>query len=236
MRRTGRRRSGQLGLSFPLSARCHFQSFTVGENAELVRRLEDLDRGSPAFHGYYLFGAPGAGRTHLLQAACHRHGARGRAMYLPLGDPAVTPALLEGLDSRYLVALDDVDTWIGDVDAEQALLGLYQGLHAGGGRLLVSAGAPVGRLEFRLPDLRSRLRALASYQVVAPADADKAEVLMRHARERGLTLKQPVVDFWLRRSTRDLGTLLDELDRLDAAAMAAQRRLTVPFLKDVLGL
>jgi len=223
----------QLALRFPLSARCHFDGFVTGGNGELVRRLESLDAGDPAFHGYLLYGPPGVGRTHLLQAACHRHGSGG-AIYLPL--PQVTPAMLEGLDTRHLVALDDVEAWLGDAAAEAALLGLYQGLVATGGRLLVSAAVPAGELQCHYPDLASRLRALAAYRVEGLDDAGKAQVLKRLAQERGLVLSQPVLDFWLTRSARDLAVLVDQLERLDAAAMAAQRRVTVPLLKQVLGL
>jgi len=224
-------RGRQLALRFPLSSRYHFDSFVAGANGELVRRLETLDAEDPAFHGYLLYGPAGVGRTHLLQAACHRHAS---AIYLPLRE--VTPAMLEGLDTRHLVALDDVEAWLGDATAEAALLGLYQGLHASGGRLLVSAAAPAVELDCHYPDLASRLRALAAYRVEALDDADKARVLARLARERGLVLSQPVLHFWLTRGTRDLAVLLEQLERLDAAAMAAQRRVTVPLLKQVLGL
>ncbi len=228
-----RARGTQLALRFPLSARCHFESFVPGANAELVRRLEDLDAGERGFRGYLLFGEAGVGKSHLLQAACHRHGAGG-AMYLPLTE--VAPAMLEGLETRYLVALDDVDAWLGDAAAERALLALYQGLLERRGRLLVSAAGPPGGLTCHFADLASRLGGLAAYRVHALADADKADVLQRLARERGLALPRPVLDFWLARGSRDMAVLLDQLEALDEAAMAAQRRLTVPLVKDVLGL
>tara|TARA_Y100001933_G_scaffold180835_1_gene179337 strand:- start:1028 stop:1720 length:693 start_codon:yes stop_codon:yes gene_type:complete len=226
-------RSAQLALRFPLSARCHFESFVPGRNAELVRRLEELDAEADGFRGYLLFGDAGVGKTHLLQAACHRHGAGG-AMYLPLAE--VAPAMLEGLETRDLVALDDVDAWLGNVEAERALLALYQGLLTRGGRLLVSAARPAGGLACHFPDLASRLGGLAAYRVHALADGERADVLRRLASERGLALPGPVLDFWLARGPRDLAVLLDQLDALDEAAMAAQRRLTVPLVKDVLGL
>jgi DnaA family protein len=228
----------QLTLSFPLSSRARFDSFVAGPNGEVVRRLEQLMQEDP-FTGCFLHGAAGVGRTHLLQAVCHHHGAAGAlggAIYLPLSDPAVTPASLEGLDVLPLVALDDVDAWLGQADAELALLTLYQGLQVAGGRLLVSAGLPATRLSFCYADLASRFRGLPTYQVLALADADKARVLTRMAQDRGLQLSPTVLDFWLARSARNMASLVDELERLDHAAMAAQRPLTVPLLKRVLGL
>lgn len=232
---------GQLALKFPLSTRYRFDTFVAGANPELMRFLETLPE-QAGFAGALLHGPAGAGRTHLLQAACHAQGeaaaggAAPGAIYLPLNDPALLPASLEALDTLELVAVDDVDAWIGQPEHERALLDLYQGLHARGGHLLVSARLPAAGLRFHYHDLASRLGGLPSYRVRPLGDADKAGVLRRLAAERGLELPAAVLDFWLARSARDLPSLLDDLDRLDGAAMAAQRRLTVPLLKQVLGL
>jgi len=243
MSRTGAPRHGaaqpsgaQLALRFPLSSRASFATFEAGGNRELVRRLESLDEAPNEFRGYFLYGAPGVGRSHLLQAACQRHGAAAGAIYLPVANPGMTPALLEGLDSRRLVALDDVEAWIGQADAEEALLHLYQSLVAAAGRLLITASLPAARLHFHYADLASRLRGLPAYQVQPLDDAGKSRVLAGLARDRGLELSAAVLDFWLARRARDLPALLEDFERLDTAAMAAQRRITVPLVKQVLGL
>jgi DnaA-homolog protein len=229
-------RGAQLALRFPPSSRATFDSFEAGANVELISRLRALDQGNTAFCGYYLFGTPGIGRSHLLQAACQRHGSGAGAIYLPLANVDLRPGLLEGLDSRRLVALDDIECWLGNADAEMALLGLYQELVSAGGRLLISAGQPAAALRFHFADLASRLRALPAYQVQPLDDAGKARILVRLAARRGLELSVAVLDFWLARSARDLPSLLDEFDRLDTAALAGQRRITVPLVKEVLDL
>ena len=231
-------RGVQLTLEFPLSAWSRFDTFVTGRNGDLIRRLE-VFAAQTTFGGCLVYGPAGGGRTHLLQAVCHRHGAGaagGGAIYLPLADPAVRPDALDGLENLDLVALDDVDHWLGGAEAERALLALYQGLEARDGRLLLSAAEPAVRLAFAFADLASRLRALPGYQVHTLPDADKAEVLKRLAGERGLKLSKAVLTFWLSRSRRNLTSLVDQLDRLDSAAMAEQRRVTVPLVKRVLGL
>lgn len=225
----------QLALRFPLSPRATFDDYLPGGNMELLRRLEDLDAGVTDFRGYLLFGQPGCGRSHLLQAACHAHADRG-AIYLPLADPLVATELLDGLDVLRLVALDDVQAWLGLEAAERALLALYQGLAARGGRLLVSGDRPPAALDCRFADLCSRLRGLAAYEVHELDDAGRSRLLARRAGERGLDLPAAVLDFWLSRGPRNVPDLLGQLDRVDEAAMAAQRRVTVPLVKQVLGL
>jgi DnaA family protein len=229
-------RGRQLALRFPLADTARFETFEPGDNAELVRRLQGLADEAPVFRGCYLFGPAGAGRSPLLQAACQRHADGRGAIYLPLAEPGFGPDMLAGLASRGLVALDDIEALIGNPEAEAAVLALYQELQAAGGRLLVAAMPPPASLVCHYPDLASRLRGLPAYRVRPLDDAGKARVLARLADRRGLETSRAVLDFWLARSPRDLPALLRQLEALDTAAMAAQRQLTIPLIKEVLGL
>jgi len=66
-------------------------------------------------------------------------------------------------------------------------------------------------------------------------DDGRAEVLRLRAQRRGLQLDTAAIDWLLKRVDRDLGSLTALLDRLDRESLAAQRRVTVPFLRQVLG-
>lgn len=228
--------SGQLVLPFPINQRCVFDNFQIGANRELYEALQDLPD-LTAFAGCWLWGTSGVGVSHLLQASCQHFAERGRSVaYLPLARLARRPAILDGLERCDLVALDDVHVWAGQAALEAALVGLYQDLLAGKRRLLVGALAPAAQAGFTLADLRSRFAGLTAYQVRALDDPGKAQLLRRLAGERGLTLSDAVLSFWLSRSDRSVARLVAQLDELDAAALRAQRTVTVPLLKEVLGL
>ncbi len=62
----------------------------------------------------------------------------------------------------------------------------------------------------------------------------RAEALQRRAQWRGFSLPDDTADYLLARVGRDTGSLFRLLDRLDRAALAAQRRLTIPFVRSVL--
>lgn len=85
-----------------------------------------------------------------------------------------------------------------------------------------------------LPDLRSRLGACQQALLKPLDDAERRDVLRKQAAERGIELDDTVLDWLFNRYARDLGALLDLLDRLDQASLAAQRRITVPFLRGFL--
>ena len=64
--------------------------------------------------------------------------------------------------------------------------------------------------------------------------ADRAQALQLRATHRGLDLPDETASYLLSRSRRDMASLYDVLDVLDEEALRAQRRLTVPFVRDVL--
>lgn len=226
----------QLALPFPIKARFVLANFEVGENAEVVHRLE-ADADPAAFSGLWLWGSAAVGVSHLLHGACHCHAGRSRRVaYLPLSAVDRDPAVLEGLERYELLALDDVEAWADDRRLEAGLMGLYERLVASRARLIVGAKLPASESGFGLADLASRLASLPSYEVRPLSDEGKSRLLRRLAKERGLDLSDAVLGYWLARSHRSLERLLADLDLIDAEAMRAQRVVTVPLLKDVLGL
>jgi len=225
----------QLTIPLEVTAPCDFAGFEAGSNGELLARLRAL-ASRPEPGGLWIWGGAGSGRSHLLQALCREAGEHGyRAAYLPLERVPSGSGVLEGLDAD-LLTLDDVEVWLGDADLEAVLVGAYQRQLERGGPLVVSATAPAGRVHFALNDLASRFRALSSYRVEPLDDDALRHAPAVHARRRGLILSAPTLDFWLTRSRRCLPVLLAELESLDRASLVAQRRVTIPLLKEVLGL
>ena len=226
----------QLLLGVRLRAVSTMASFHPGQNGGVLAALEARAT-TPDLSPVWIWAAPGAGRSHLLQATCGLAGARGRrAGYLPLGEVRATPQIAAGFEQLDVVCLDDFECVAGDAGWEQVLFTLYNELHERGGNLVISAGsAPLG-LRVRLPDLASRLSASVVFQLRPLSESDQGEALVGRARALGIELPDDTLQYLQRRLPRDLATLCDALDRLDGAALSAQRRLTVPFVRSVLQL
>ena len=225
--------SAQLPLAFKAGSDQRFVDF-LGQDA--VRRAIEQAACGESAHAVFLAGPAGSGKSHLLRAAVsHAHALGRAAAYVPLARMAPMLAqALDGLEHRQLVCMDDVQAVAGDANAEEALFHFYNRAKAAGAALVFAAGAMPAQLGIRLPDLVSRLEQGLRLNLEVLDEAGKRQVLAQRAARRGLQIDEAVVDYLFTRVSRDLQSLGELLDRLDHASLAAQRRLTIPFIKTVL--
>lgn len=225
----------QLTLSVKLRQDASFENFLGAANIKNSKILLHAIKSGELF--VYLCGDQSSGKTHLLNASCNALEAQGkRVMFLSLKDiGAFDKQLFDGLESFDAVMLDDIDLLFGDLENEEALFDLYNRLRADGKMLLVSASQPVASHTLKLADLRSRLGAGLLLQLFKLTDEEKEEALKSKAKDKGLLLGDDAAAYIMKRSDRSLDELFALLDQLDDASLSAQRRLTVPFVKSVLG-
>lgn len=220
-----------LALRYPPEQR--LESF-VAAPAGALEQLRGL-AATPGADWIYLEGPPGAGKTHLGLGVCaEAEGAGRRAAYLPLR--AARGRLREALEAQEadVVALDGLEAIAGDRGDEVALFDFHNRMRAAGaGVLYLATAAPAG-LPLVLPDLRSRLGQCTRISLHPLDDEGRRAVLRDRARRRGLVLEEAAIDWLLTRTGRDMGHLLALLERIDRASLAAQRRVTVPFLRGLI--
>lgn len=215
-----------------LRERAVFDSFIVGPNALAVAQLQAVGRGEVS-GVYWLSGPSAVGKSHLLQATCALRGTD--AVYLSLQQLLqFGPESLDGWHAARVVAIDDAGIVAGDRNWEQALFRLYREAEERRASLLLAARVPPQGLTIGLPDLASRFAAAALLTLGALDEIAQREALRTRAAARGLELPEDTVLYLQRRFRRDLSTLYELLDTIDDAALRAQRRLTVPFIREVL--
>ncbi|MGO9514428.1 MAG: DnaA regulatory inactivator Hda [Steroidobacteraceae bacterium] len=223
----------QLALEVRLRAHAVFASFSPGLNAEILSALR-----GPSRDPLWLWGNRGCGKTHLLQAVCAAAGAtapEATAAYFPLDrSAALPPQALLGFESCRVLCIDDVDAVAGDLEWEQALFRLFNEASELRSRMIFAARSAPRQVEWRLDDWRSRAAACIVYQVRDLDETGRAEALKLRAAQRGLQLPPETLEYLLKRMPRDLPSLLEILEELDEASLVAQRRLTVPFIRDAL--
>jgi DnaA-homolog protein len=181
----------------------------------------------------FVDGPPGSGKTHLLLAACADAADRARrAAYVPLAGFAGHLAdMLPAQEGAALVCLDGLEAIAGRRGDEEALFHFHNRARAGGSVVVYAADRAPAALALALPDLATRLMQCTRLTLHPLDEAGRREVLRQRAARRGLELDDAAHQVVEHRVDRDLGSLTALLDRLDRASLAAQRRVTIPFLR-----
>lgn len=221
----------QLPLPFRLQEDFNFDNFISSENQLIIGSLKDT---SEPF--VFLWGDSGTGKTHLLQAICQEQTEqRKTAAYLPLRELHMLPAqILDGMDGLDLICLDDIELISGKNDWEEAIFNLFNQIKQAGGRLIVGSKASPQQAHIQLNDLKSRLNSGLALNLAPLSDENTILALQNRAKKLGLELNHEVAQFMLTRLPRDLCSLWHLIDKLDRASLAAQRKLTIPFVKLIL--
>lgn len=227
--------SAQLTLSLSLKDEATFDNFYLGKNAEIVNELKKLTKGQGE-RIIFLSGSRGQGCSHLLQASCHDASQQQRSsVYLPLANLlTLSPAVLDGLETLSLVCLDDLEVIAGYNEWEEAIFHLFNRIYDAGGCIVFAAHQLPKSTNLQLPDLVSRLTWGIVYQLQPLTDTEKLAALIMRAARRGMDLTEEVGKYILTHCPRQMNTLFAALEALDKASLAAQRRLTIPFIKEVL--
>ena len=223
----------QLTFDFFKSSDFDFDGFFSTErNLEIVSVMKSWAAGSGS-GVVYLWGESSVGKTHLLQSAlkcCNK-----RSIYVPLKEvPKLNPESFENLEQVGILALDDVGVLAGRQNYEEALFRLFNAVVSKGARLLLSGRNHPLRQGFSLKDLTSRLCSHLVYKVWQLPDGEKKAALELLAKRRGIKVDRTVWDFILKRSKRDMGSLVALLNELDEYSFTHMRRLTIPLVKNFL--
>lgn len=223
----------QIALDVGLASSPTFANFFAGPNDAALKHLE-LWAGSTLRSPVptYLWGETGSGKTHLLHAAVGALQQIGAHIGW-MGAATIEPSPFNAAWSA--VVLDDCHSYTA-VQQQAAFNWFVNATSSADGqpRCVLAAGTlPPADLMLR-DDLRSRLGWGHVFELHLLSEAQRRSVLRVEADARGVFLSDDVMDFMLRRFSRDLSSLMELLSQLDGYALQAKRAITVPLIKAML--
>lgn len=231
--------SNQLSLGVSLNDEATFDNFYAPEDSNVVQIIEVLKQQTEQQGelSVFLWGKPGCGLTHLLQASCQFANEQGvYAQYIPLQELVgfAPESLFEGLEVQDLICLDGLHTVIGNPLWDEALFILFNQMRDAGKRLLFAATQNPNELTSSLPDLTSRLNWSMIFHLDELNDQQKQAALQHRAKARGMAMTDEVAQYIINHAPRDMNDLFYLLNRLDELSLVEQRKLTIPFVKEVI--
>ncbi|MFV2056748.1 MAG: DnaA regulatory inactivator Hda [Thiohalomonadales bacterium] len=221
-------------LDITLKTQSNLDNFVVGDNQELVDTLSKILMSADE-NMMYIWGESGVGKTHLLHGLCQLSRLQRQSIaYIPMSLPEINIQYLQSLENVPIICIDDIHLIASKPDWQLAYFHLYNQIRDRGHKLLVSANAPPSRIDIALSDLRTRFAWGLVYQVQGLDDRGKSMALKQQAHARGFELSDQVIQYLLSHYSRDTHFLFSILNKLDQASMAAQRKITIPFVKKIL--
>jgi chromosomal replication initiation ATPase DnaA len=170
-------------------------------------------------------GPQGAGKSHLLAIWARAHGIA------PLPADALQTTDLPTLAAQGAVALDQAERC---AQAQTQLFHLLNLLAQNGGQILLAARTPPRDWELTLPDLASRLQAMAHVTLGPPDDTLLAAVLAKHFTDRQIRIPDTLIPFLIARMERSLAAAQRLAERLDQEALARGKPITRALAAEIL--
>lgn len=169
-------------------------------------------------------GPSGSGRSHIAAIWAEEAGATPLHGATLLALPRPEPAY----------AIDDADAVAGDVARQETLFHLLNRAKDDGASVLMTARDTPGTWGLTLPDLESRLLAVATTALGRPDDALLRMVLVKLFDERQLEVGPETLEYLCRRLDRSLAAAREAVDALDRAALSRQKRVSRPLAAETL--
>lgn len=224
----------QLPLQFEFQATQNFSTFYAGDNKEVINHLKLIFTSDE--QQIFLWGNAGTGKTHLLQATSQDANNYGKTSFFFSLDVKTLPApsMLDGLENFDLVCFDNIDQIAGNSDWEHAFFNFFNLHRDANKKLILSAPSPPKFTAIQLPDLKTRMNWGLTLKLQALTDEQQVNALIYKANDLGFEIPLNVGKFLMTHYARDLPSIWVLLKKIDHATLAAKRKLTIPFLKQIM--
>lgn len=231
-------------LVLPVSFRKQdcLQTFVNGKNEQLVLHLtntvQNIENSVHASQRICVIsGESGVGKSHLLLAICeHASSNKLSHQYIDLAQIVNMPTeLLIGFINKDVVCIDNLQVINGMKDWQRAIFDAINQFTESNARLLVIATKQsITTIDYKLPDLRTRLLWGTNFVLHGLSDDDKQSALTNHMIALGISYTDDVIPYLIHRTGRNMHELINTLDILDKASLETKRKVTVPFVKSTL--
>jgi chromosomal replication initiation ATPase DnaA len=216
--------SRQLAFDLEFRAALGREDFLVSPvNQAAVATIDDWEHWPQRAHA--IAGPPGSGKSHLVEVW------RSSSRAMRVDGAALAESDVQAATDAGAIAVEDLDRGIGE---ERILFHLFNLAREERLALLVTTRALPGEIEITLPDLRSRLRAMALTRIEPPDEGLLRALLVKLLADRQLEVGPRVIEYVIPRMERSADAARRFVRELDRQALAARRLVTVHLAREVL--
>ena len=224
------KKMNQLGLPISLNSSMLLENFVA--NKELLRSINQLFEGQISSE-LYIYGLSGNGKTHALQGAVLKSLENDKnAVFIDCSD-SIPEHLVELMDQIKLMSFDNVH--LITRENEEIFFDLFNRARQSEITILVSGDCLPSDLDV-MKDIKTRLSLTAVYKLEELNDEQTMSVIDKQMSERNMSVESKVYEYLFKNYSRDLKLLLSTMDDLDKASLETKKPISVPFVRNYLGL
>jgi len=220
----------QLGLPISLNVQMLLENFVA--NAQIQKAVSQLFSADTASE-IYVYGGPGSGKTHLLQAVIFYAMEQNQAAVFIDCKEEIPDYLVEVVADLDWLSVDNIGSV--DVAQQHILFDLYNRARQSNVNIVVSGPSLPSELDL-MKDLKTRLNLATVFPLEALNDEQTKEALNNQMSERNMSIDEKVYSYLFKHYSRDISQLLEATDRLDEVSMQAKQSISIPLAKKVLGI
>ena len=229
----------QLLFPFQVDRRASFDNFfTTPKNSVLLDRLREIIQ-SKTPHEVLIDGLKGSGKSFLIQSICNEYSQlQNQLAFVPRSKALdMGVEVLHNLASLDVVCIDDLQLISANREWEIAVFNLINECQQSGCSLIFSIGSDLTLNNLiELPDLLSRIKRMENMTLSPIIDNDLLDALVFISKQLDINLEDAELEFLLKNHVRDLSILVQSLVLLDQRGGELKRKITIPFIKEILNL
>tara|TARA_B100001250_G_scaffold360834_1_gene338576 strand:- start:2718 stop:3410 length:693 start_codon:yes stop_codon:yes gene_type:complete len=218
----------QIPINFSFITNKHFYNYISGNNKSIIDALSSFSSSNKT-NIIFLRGNKSSGKSHLCRAIINT--SKKKILYLA-SDDIKTVNVFE----YDLLIIDGIDKLLSNYPCEEKIFSIINDFILEKKNILVTSTTKLNQIDFRIPDLASRLTWDLIFDIRELNDKDKIKVLKKYAKERGLSLSSSVCDYIMTHYKRDLYFLCNSIKFLDEKSLSLKRNITIPFIKNIIKL
>ncbi len=204
--------------------------------------------GTPVINPFFIYGAPGVGKTHLLNAIGHQLLKKEpslRVLYVSTDNfvQQFTSAACNHKTADFtkyyrqvdVLLIDDIQSLIGKNKTQEAFFQIFNHLYLLGKQLVLTCDKPPVELRGLEERLISRIAGSCIAQIERPDEGLRRSILDRKLNEEGLSLKEDVKELIVKSVSSNLRELEGTLTSLMLHSIVSQRPIDLSLAKEIIG-
>ena len=176
--------------------------------------------------GFIVCGPSGSGKSHM--AAALKTLSNG----LIIEAKDLSENKLNNLSKNKCLIIEDIDRF----KSENLLLHIYNMLTERRHKLMITSNTPIANIDFKLPDLKSRLNSMTQINIGLPDDELLTNLIIKQFTDRGVLVEFEAINYLIKRIDRSFESIAKLVSAIDASSLEKSKKITIPFIKKVLKL